>query len=196
MIKVIKAEWIADKALDMYCATQMDKVQTDKPIYRTTAVKSQISKIIEDVLKTVEDTYLSYDTIIITVPCFPIMRFKDSPSIITRLICKHPMFLKKYGISSVQFLDYFEKFIQKHCDYDGISKHGNIIFLKSKYILQKEWEEALNNKFGSTLLNFEKDYIFTTNPNFISSIESDDSLYQPITDEQKYKINTVLDEIL
>ena len=74
MIKLIKAEWIADKALDMYCSIHMeDKQYRDRPIYRTLVIKSKIGKIFDDVLKTIEDTYLSYDKIIITDPCFPIM---------------------------------------------------------------------------------------------------------------------------
>ena len=196
MIKLIKAEWIADKSLDMYCSLHMEEEQcNNRPIYRTLEIKSKIGKIFDDVLKTVEDTYLSYDKIIVTVPCFPIMRMKDSPSIITRFICKHPKFLKEHGISAVQFLDYFEKFIQKNCDTDGLSKSGNIYFLKSKYILEKEWIDEVIKQNGRLLVNDDKDYIFINNPDFVISLESDRTLFSKITREQQYKLETVVNEI-
>lgn len=199
-VKVIDSSLIADKALDVYAANNSIK-EDDAEVRKNfvpTSTKSSVLKVFKEVFNSSIDGYMrTYDKVVVVFPCFPLMRMSGSPSIMTRYICKNSAFLRTLGISSNQFLDYFEKFVQNICSGGEITtlNDGKVILLKERYALLKDWTEALVNRFGMSIIDLSIESPFLNNPKFILTMESDLSIFNQIPDDVKEKCKKIVDMI-
>lgn len=198
-IKLIDAAWLADKSLDVYASQFADCTEDRSSLikHRTLCTQSNVM----DIFKRVYDDMISfynkcgYDKIVIIVPCFPLMRVKSFSALITRFICGNTNLLASYGISSNQFLDFFEHFIQLKCPCDYNEYENNVFWLKEKNTLLMEWKDSFIEYFGSSLINMECDDFFKCNPRFITTMENQTINFTEQSPLVKCKINNIISKI-
>jgi len=197
-IKAIDASLIADKALDIYSSRVMKFHVTATAIKnRSSSTKSSVLKIFDEVMDAVVDECRGvYDKVIVCVGCFPLMRMKSSPSLMTRLICKNSIFLREHGVSSNQFLDYFEKYIQMKCQSEKTEHYdGYVVFLKDKYTFCSEWMQLLTEHFGNSIIDFAECNLFSNNPRFIVTMESQTEMFTEFPKDIEYKDRKIIESI-
>ena len=198
-LKVIDAAWIADKALDDYargviCGESASSVSDAD--YRPSFVSSSASKAFDDVYeRAVDGYYRTYDKVVVVVDCFPMMRVNGC-GLMTRYDCGSQRFLRSHGISPQQFLDFFEKFVQRKC-HDGVKTDDGCrcVWLKDKVALFDEWKSALLGRFGSSLCDFSKDGEFAMNPNFISRCGLKDVTVKPLSSLGAFRMRKIVEKI-
>lgn len=195
MIKVVDIAWIADKSLDIYCSSIPKKVDTSGiPVkYRSKSVSSKVGKIFSDVFDaSISEYSKKYEKVFYLVPCFPMMRMGHA-SIISRFICRNGDFLSELGVSSVQFQDFFEKFIMEKCKNEYVTKIcENCYILNGRGILLHDWLDSLKSCYGSSLIDFNADYIFSNNPLFINTMEDNINIFSETTDEIRFKTKEII----
>lgn len=195
MVKVIDIAWIADKALDLYCASLNVKGTSIEPKRRfhSASVSASIGEIFANVFNSAVDKYsVKYDKVFIVVPCFPIMRMRQA-SIISRFICKNADFLFDLGVSSNQFQDFFEKFISIKCKNEYATKVNDKCFLlNGRGVLLHDWLEAIVAHYGSSLVDFAKTAPFDSNPGCICTMEHNLSVFTETSEETKFKIGELI----
>lgn len=195
MIKVVDMAWIADKSLDIYCSTIPHKTVIDnRPVkYRSKSVSSRVGKIFSDVFDaSIAEYSKKYEKVFYIVPCFPMMRMGHA-SIISRFICRNGEFLSELGVSSVQFQDFFEKFISEKCKNEYVTKIGeNCYLLNGRGILLHDWLESITNCYGSSLIDYSSDGIFLNRPSFLNTMEDNMDIFSETTEEIKYKTKEII----
>lgn len=197
-IKAIDASLIADKALDIYSSRVMKFNVTASAIKnRSSSTKSSVLKIFDEVLDAVvAECRGTYDKIVVCVGCFPLMRMKSAPSLMTRLICKNSIFLREHGVSSSQFLDYFEKYVQMKCQFEKTEHYdGYVVFLKEKYTFCSDWMRILSEHFGSAILDRAECELFSSNPRFIVTMESQPDMFTEFPKDVEYKDRKIVESI-
>ena len=150
-IKLIDAAWIADKSLDIYASQFADCTEDRSSLikHRTLCTQSKVMNIFKSVYDDMISFYnkCGYDKIVIIVPCFPLMRVKSFSALITRFICGNTNLLASYGISSNQFLDFFENFIQSKCPCDYNEYENNVFWVKRKDYIVNGMEGFIHRIF-------------------------------------------------
>ena len=203
LIKVVDIAWIADKSLDIYCSKISSKsvaesIDLQKAKYRHKAVAASVGKIFSSVFNEVMSDYSKkYDKVFVIVPCYPIMRMRQ-PSIISRFICRNDELLSEFGVSSNQFLEFFEKFIMNICKNEYITKIGefeNCYVLKGKNILFHDWIDSIVEHYGSYLVDCSKTEPFDSNPNFIMTMEYNIDIFLKTTNEIRFKTKSLLENL-
>lgn len=197
-LKVIDAAWIADKALDEYAATVIGNERLsslDCSECAQSSVSASVSKLFESVCKRAVDSYSSrfYKTVAI-VSCFPMMRIADC-DVMTRYVCENRGFLRGHGISPSQFLDHFERFIQRKCNCGAMTEDGNCVWLKDKVVFYGEWREAILGCFGSSLCDFERDAVFSSNPGFVKRFVADGCEIRPLGSLSAFRIRKIVEKL-
>ena len=198
-VKIIDASWIADKAMDGYAEMiiSSESVNVASRIRNPTSfVRASVKKLFEKIYHDAISSYsIGYDKILIVVSCFPIMRL-NKPTILTRYVCKNSGYLHSHGISSSQFLELFEKFIQVKCKNGDVTQYNNCVWLKSKTASFDDWKTAILDNFGSTMCDFSKDSIFENNPNFILNVDLKSSGSRDIDALEKFKLDKNVKNLL
>ena len=114
----------------------------------------------------------------------------------TRFICGKPAILKDYGISSNQFLEFFEKFVQLKSEEPFVRGDDGVFWVKERTTLLSEWRDAFSAYFGSSIVDFDKDAPFSRNPGFISTMESGKIEFLPQNPLAKCKIDAAVAKIM
>lgn len=199
MVKVVDIAWIADKSLDIYCASlskeTIESFSNVKSKYRSKSVASSVGKIFSSVFNSAIAEYSKkFEKVFVIVPCFPIMRMKQA-SIISRFICMDDGFLSELGVSSNQFQEFFEKFIMQKCRNEYLTKDetfGNCFILNGRGVLLKDWTDAIVDVYGSSLVDLSKSGIFENNPGFINTMKHRPESFTETTEEMKFKLKELI----
>lgn len=198
MVKIIDMAWVADKSLDLYCEKTVKErnIVTDSEKCASKCVFSNVGKIFEDVFNAaIEEFSRKFDYLFIIIPCYPIMRMKHV-SMMTRFICKHSDFLSEIGISSSQFLEFFEKFILSKCKMEyATSITDKVFILNGRGVLLHDWKDAIKKRFGSSLVDDSKSFPFDSNPCFINTMEDNMDVFEETDDVLRYKLGEILESL-
>jgi len=192
--KILDIALIADKSLDVYAASVMGNGVGQSEHRRSACTKASVMKTFEKVFSEVMDSYSKqYDVTFVVVPCFPMMRMNGVCSIITRFMCMNPKYLYDNGISSAQFIEYFEKFIQQKCDGSRTELYdGKVVILKEKMLLANDWKRLLVDKYGTSLVDWSVSEPFTSNPGFIKTYEDDLSVYGKLDELSEFNAKQLI----
>ena len=190
--------WIADKSLDLYCASLPKESAVESNVkskYRSKSVASSVGKIFSSVFDSAISGYSKkFDKVFVIVPCFPMMRMRQA-SIISRFICMDDGFLAELGVSSNQFQEFFEKFIVQKCRNEYLTKDDtveNCFILNGRGVLLKDWVDAITDCYGSSLVDFSKSSPFDSNPCFINTMKHEFGNFTETTEEMKFKLRELL----
>ncbi len=197
-LKVIDAAWVADKALDEYAAAVIGN-EREPSFGRSECLQSSVgasaAKLFDSVYKRAVDGYSSrFDKTVAIVSCFPMMRVADC-GVMTRYVCGNKGFLRGHGISPSQFLDHFERFVQRKCNCGAMTEDGNCVWLKDKAVSYGEWREAILGCFGSSLCDFERDGVFASNPGFVTRFVADGCEIKPLGSLSAFRIRKIVEKI-
>lgn len=198
-IKAIDAAWIADKALDAYAENVIaseavgDLASSDRvSLYADSSVFGLFGEVYDDAIS--YDAVHS-DVVLVIVGCFPLMR-NGGLSMMNRYECANERLLRSHGISVAQFLEFFEKFIQLKCS-DGImTEDGGVIWLKDRRASVEDWKNALVERFGRSICDFDKGTPFSENPNFISSVDPQKCGFAELDPLSRFKLRKTVRKIL
>lgn len=197
-LKVIDAAWIADNALDRYAKETIDSESmrlSAERAYTPTFVSSSVSKTFELVCDDAVAAYSrNYDKVVVIVDCFPMMRIDGCP-LMARYGCRHQDLLRAHGISPQQFLDLFERFVQRKCNCGAKTDDGILVWLKDKAVVFDEWKSAILGRFGSSLCDFEKDGAFAANPGFVYRAEPNGDIVKPLSSLGAFRIRKIVEKI-
>lgn len=172
MVKIIDISLIADRSLDIYCASVANEHHEPLKGHVPKRVASFVGKIFANVMDDLlEKVCLKYDKVFITVPCYPITRLK-SGFMMTRFVCRHTDMLSGMGVSSNHFQEFFEKFISLKCVNEYITKlNDNTYILNGRGVLSSDWVKAIKDVYGSSLVDDSIPSTYETNPKFIVNME-------------------------